>query len=180
MSACEPARVARPLAPRPSRRNSRAAFTLVEVLLVLALIALVSMVLLPAAGGLFPKAGGGGWDDTVATTFQKVRQQAVVSGREIALHFDPKTLRFAWPGGTSDPLGPAEQKLTVEFLRSSGGSSILIGGQLIETTTVPLLRFFPDGTCEPVRVQVRVAGGGQPRVLTIDPWTCAPGLEPKK
>jgi len=164
---------------RPGLRRGTG-FTLVEVLLVLALLALIGMVLLPAAGGLLPKSGGG-WEDNVAEALQLVRREAVVSGRELSLRFDPEKRCFTWGGGASKPLVPADTKLTVEFLRaaSSGSSSVLIGGQLVETTVVPVLRFYPDGTCDPVRVQLR-APDAVPRVLTIDPWTCAPGLEVKK
>lgn len=161
------------------RRGSRAGFTLVEVLLVLALLALIGMVLLPAAGGLMPKSGGGGWEDNVAESFQKVRREAVVSGRELTMRFDPESRCFTWESGTSQPLQLGEAKLAVDFLRSTGTSSVLIGGQLVDTTVIPVLRFYPDGTCDPVRIQLR-ATGSVPRVLTIDPWTCAPGLEVKK
>jgi general secretion pathway protein H len=153
-------------------------FTLVEILLVLALLALIGAVLLPAAGRMMPKSGGS-WDDTVGEIFQQVRREAVVSGRELTLRFDPAKRGFVWPGGASPPLAPEESKLTVEFLRAVAGSSaILIGGQMVETTTVPLVRFYPDGTCDGVKVQWRAADT-PPRILTIDPWTCAPGLEVK-
>ena len=159
-------------------RGSRAAFTLVEVLLVLALLSLIGMVLLPAAGGLMPRSGGG-WEDNVAEALQKIRREAVVSGRELTVRFDPETRCFVWAGGTSQRLENAEAKLAVDFLRSTGTSAVLIGGQLVETTVIPVLHFYPDGTCDPVRIQLRAAGS-VPRVLSVDPWTCAPGLEVKK
>lgn len=161
------------------RRDSRAGLTLVEVLLVLALVALIGMVLLPAAGGLMPRSGGGGWEDNVAESLQKARREAVVRGRELTMRFDAESRSLAWEGGSSAPLGTGETKLAVDFLRSTGSSSVLIGGQLVDTTVIPVLRFYPDGTCDPVRIQLR-ANGSVPRVLTIDPWTCAPGLEVKK
>jgi len=160
------------------QRGTRAGFTLVEVLLVLALLSLIGMVLLPAAGGLMPRSGGG-WEDNVAEALQRVRREAVVSGRELTLRFDPETRCLIWEGGTSEPLGNGDAKLSVDFLRSTGTSAVLIGGQLVETTVIPVLRFYPDGTCDPVRIQLR-ATGSAPRVLSVDPWTCAPGLEVKK
>jgi prepilin-type N-terminal cleavage/methylation domain-containing protein len=163
---------------RPDLRRGTG-FTLVEVLLVLALLALIGMVLLPVAGGLMPKAGGGGWEDNVAETLQRVRREAVVSGRELTMRFDPETRCLVWPGGASEPLGSGDAKPSVDFLRSTGTSAVLIGGQLVETTVIPVLRFYPDGTCDPVRIQLR-ATGSPPRVLSVDPWTCAPGLEVKK
>jgi general secretion pathway protein H len=162
---------------RPGPRRD-AGFTLVEVLLVLALVALIGMVLLPAAGGLMPKSGGG-WEDNLAESLQAVRREAVVRGRELTLRYDAESRCLVWAGGTSKPLGPADAKLAVDFLRTGSTSAVLIGGQLVETTVVPVLRFYPDGTCDPVRVQLRAANA-VPRVLTIDPWTCAPGLEVKR
>lgn len=168
-----------PNAQRHARRDRKGGFTLVEVLLVLALLALVGSVLLPAAGALFPRSDGGSPEDTVAETLQLVRRETVVSGRGLTLRYDPKSQCLVWENGTSRPLGTEARKMTVEFVRPrSGGSSVLIGGRLVETDTVPLVRFFPDGTCDPVRVQLRPAEG-EARVLTIDPWTCAPGLEVK-
>jgi Tfp pilus assembly protein FimT len=162
---------------RPGPRRDTG-LTLVEVLLVLALVALIGMVLLPAAGGLMPKTGGG-WEDSVAESFQLVRREAVVSGREIVVRFDAESRCFKWEGGASKPLGPADSKLAVDFLRAGATSAVLIGGRLVETSVVPVLHFYPDGTCDPVRVQLRAADA-VPRVLGIDPWTCAPGLEVKK
>src|SRR5690242_6589630 len=99
---------------RPGLRRGPAGFTLVEVLLVLALVALIGMVLLPAAGGLMPR-GGGGWEDNVAEALQKARREAVVSGRELTMRFDPESRCFLWEGGTSKPLDTGENKLTVDF-----------------------------------------------------------------
>ena len=167
-----------PLARFPEFRG-RQGFTLVEVLLVLALLALVGAVLIPAANSLFPKPGGGSIEDTVAEALQQVRREAVVSGHEQTLKFDEKQALLVWGTGQSNALVPPGQKVMVDFVRVAGGSSVLIGGQLVETSTIPVVRFYPDGTCDPVRVQLRV-GNGERHVLTIDPWTCAPGLEAKR
>jgi hypothetical protein len=72
--------------------------------------------------------------------------------------------------------------LIVEFLSAQkGGPSILLASQLVETSTMPYVTFYGDGTCSPFRVQIRT--GGEPRTLRIDPWTCAmvlPGTEENK
>jgi prepilin-type N-terminal cleavage/methylation domain-containing protein len=157
-------------------RASRA-FTLVEVLLVLALMALVGAVLFPAANALFPKTGAT-IDDVVGDVFQQARREAVATGREVTLRFDLAGQRFAWEGAAVRHQAWSGPRVTIDFLRPNGGNAILLGGRLVETATVPVLRFFPDGTCDSVRVQIRTATD-KPRIVSIDPWTCAPGLEVK-
>ena len=48
---------------------------------------------------------------------------------------------------------------------------MLLGGQLVETKTLPYVTFYGDGTCSPFRLQIRTTG--EARVIAIDPWTCS-------
>lgn len=147
--------------------------------MVLALMALAGTVLIPAASALFHRRGSGDIADVMADVLQQARREAVLSGREIVMRFDAPAQRFTWEGG-----GAAHQfalegpRTTVEFLRPTGGGAILLGGQLVQTGAKPALTFFPDGTCDPVSVQFRPETGAG-RLLAIDPWTCAPGLDIK-
>ncbi len=159
----------------PSRYTSQG-FTLVEILLVLALLALAGAVFLPAAGAIFARGRMGNAEEAVAIVLQQVRREAVLHGRPLALRFDAEAQRFLWDDAAGASVGTAGTPVKVEFLRPRAGSAILIGGQLVETALVPVLKFFPDGTCDAVRVQVR-AGREAARIMVIDPWTCAPGLE---
>ena len=60
----------------------------------------------------------------------------------------------------------------MDFLSTQKARSlILVGGQAVETQTIPSVTFYGDGTCSPFRAQIRT--GLTPRVLEIDPWTCA-------
>lgn len=156
----------------PSARG----FTLVESLLVLALLVLAATVLLPSAGALFRRTHAGNPEEEVAGILQQARRAAVLSGREVAMRFDARAQRFVWDASAGVRLARDDARMEVGFLRAGTGSSVLIGGQRVETSLQPAMRFFPDGTCDPVRVQLRVADGA-PRILAIDPWTCAPGLE---
>jgi len=158
-------------------RETTRGFTLVEILLVLALLALGGAILLPSARALIDQKRSGDPEDVVATVLQQVRREAVLTGEEVVLRFEAGTQRFAW-GEASVPAGTGNGTMRVDFLRPGAGNAVLIGGQLVETSVVPALRFFPDGSCDPVRVQVRL-GDGPARVFAIDPWTCAPGLEVK-
>ncbi len=161
----------------PRQWRAAGGFTLVEVLLVLALLALGGMILIPAAGGILGGRRAASPEDTLTSVLQQARRDAVLTGREISLRFDGEAQQFVWEGANVR-LGGTGPQVKLDFLRANSGSAVLIGGRLVETTTVPAVRFYPDGTCDPVRVQLR-AGDGAARVIVIDPWTCAPGLEAK-
>ena len=49
----------------------------------------------------------------------------------------------------------------------------------MELANLPYITFYPDGTCTPFRVQMKT-GNNSPRIVAIDPWTCAPMLETPK
>jgi type II secretory pathway pseudopilin PulG len=150
-----------------------AAFTLVEILLVLAMMAMASAVLIPAAGVFFRRAQQENPNDLVAEVLQDARRAAILSGKPVALRFEAGTQRFIWDGGSR---AAGEAKLRVDFLRPVATGAVLIAGNLVETGALDQLTFYPDGTCDPVRVQIRPPSGPA-QVLSIDPWTCAPGLE---
>ncbi len=149
------------------------AFTLLEILLAIALMGLLAAVLVTGSVNLL--------SDKPATpeavfwqAVQQSRTAALTAEREVRLSFDPKQQAFVLDDGAS-PLAlpvPALRDLTVDFLSAQPGqSSVLIGGELVDTKTVPAVTFYPDGTVSPFRAQFRA--GGAAKVLSIDPWTCA-------
>ncbi len=163
---------------RPTRETSAAAprsaaFTLLEILLALALMALLAGALVTGSAQLIGDKPATA-EDVFWQAVLKSRQAALKSEQEVRLSFDPKEKAFVLDDGTvkqSLPVPPA-QDLTVEFLSAqTGGSTILIGGTLVDTQTMPSVTFYPDGTCTACRVQFRA--GGSARILAIDPWTCA-------
>src|SRR5258708_7424700 len=140
--------------PLPTRA---AAFTLVEVILVLALLVLIIAVLLPAAGSLLRGSRGETAEETACAVLQDARRQAVLSGREVALHYEPAEHALVWTDGVlSGRRAFAEGGVMVEFLRPGGGA-ILLGGQLVEADPVGEMKFYPDGSCEVIRLQLRAA-----------------------
>ena len=169
---------------RPKERTRsggrRGGFTLLEVLLVLALLGLLGAVLITGAIHLTdekPKAAY----DVFWQAVLAARKQALVSGREVRMRFTAgkekdKDRAFVI---SSEATGMTERfpieevgELTVDFLaQQKSNSSILIGGQVVDTQTLPYVTFYGDGTCSTFRLQVRNAGGTD--VIAIDPWTCA-------
>lgn len=108
----------------------------------------------------------------------EARDFALLHQMDVRLSFDPEARAFhahTAEGAETFPV-PFEGDLQIEFLRAqSGGRAVLIGGALVETQPLPAVTFFADGTCTPFRVQLR-AGSGEPQMIEIDPWTCAPVL----
>jgi len=162
-------------APLPRRSLGEGGFTLVEVVLVLALLALVISVLLPAAGALLRGVPGETPEETVLEAVQDARRQAVLSGREVTLRYEPAPPALAWTDGVQQgDRAFGVGRVLVEFLRPGAGV-ILLGGQLVGTDPVAEMKFYTDGTCDQLHVQVRAADAA-PRVIPLDPWTCAPVL----
>ncbi len=160
-----------------SRRfPARRAFTLLEILLAIALIGLLAAVLVTGSVNLLSEKPATP-EDVFWKAVRQSRATALTAEREVRLSFDDKQQAFVLDDGSgpSALAVPPAPGLTVEFLAAqAGGSSVLIGGDLVDTQTVPAVTFYPDGTCSPFRVQFRT--GGAPHVLSIDPWTCAPVL----
>ena len=148
-------------------------FTLLEILLAIALMALIAAVLVTGGANLLSDKPA-----TPEAVFWKAVQQsraaALTAEHEVRLSYDSKSQAFVLDDGSAAqalPVPPTRE-LTVDFLSAAPGqSSVLIGGELVDTKTMPAVTFYPDGTCAPFRVQFRAGGAAQ--VLNIDPWTCA-------
>jgi general secretion pathway protein H len=149
-------------------------FTLLEILLAVALIGLLAAALVPTSLHLIgdqPVTP----DDVFWQASREARKMALKSEHEVRLSFDEKEKNFVVTDGVGSKTFtvPPVRDLTIDFLQGKQGKgSVLIGGQLVDTRTLPFVSFFADGTCVPFRVQFRT--GGPARILTIDPWTCAP------
>lgn len=161
-------------------RRSRA-FTLLEILLAVALIGILGAAMVSIAPRLASDKSQTPqeifWEAT-----RTARRAALKNETEVRLTFDSKEKAFVVEGGEGVQKFPVPQTrdLTIDLLQaqSTGGSSILIGGQLVDTQTLPAVSFYPDGTCTPFRVQFRTTGPAH--ILSIDPWTCALVLPEEK
>ena len=182
-------------------RPPRAAFTLLEILISLALIAL----LIAATISVSPRGDSALTTDEVFwKALTEARKQALTTQQDIRLGFDPKAKAFVIganlgaqtdanaspPAGTGadkevSSVGATEtfpvqfaDKLTVDFLPATkSNSSMLLAGEVIETNAKPYVTLYSDGTCTPFRVQFHSSGAA--RIIAIDPWACAEVLEEK-
>lgn len=144
-----------------------------EVLLSLALLILVATVFLSATVGFF-KQRDGRPDDTFWSAVNAARQLALDQNQPVVMRFDPETQRLIWSAGaTTDSVSFAG--VTLRLLPPERTATLLLGGVLFEGDALARVRFYPDGTCDTFRLEIKTAGG-TPRLLRIDPWTCAPML----
>lgn len=174
------------------RRLSRG-FTLLEVLLSIAIIALLASVLVGGAAHLMsdqPQTA----NEVFWKSVQEARKAALKSEHDVRLKFDREKKEFYLVDGqaptVTDERGVREEvrmksfpipaatagDLNVDFLGAStkGGNTILVAGVLLESKTIPHVTFYSDGTCQAFRAQF--TRGGASSILALDPWTCAPVL----
>ncbi len=154
------------------------AFTLVEVLVVIALIALLGTLLIAGSISLLRNQGKS-IDDIFWLAVQSARKEALQSGRDVRLSYDPKAKAFVLDDGIAPrslPIPGAPADLKVSLLSAAGGSgdTVLVGGTLVATQSLPWVTFFRDGICTPFQIQFFVRGSAH--TVAIDPWTCAPVL----
>ena len=160
-------------------RSSARAFTLIEILLVLALLALVAAVFVPGVNSILRDINDRGPDQLLSEAVLAARAEALETGRTVELAYVKDSRQFVW-GARASHGDALPKELVVEILPVATGSNILLGGELAEVQE-PLkrVRFFPDGTCEPFRLRVK-SGENKPRTLIADPWTCALSPAPAK
>lgn len=176
------------------RSSPRGGFTLLEVLLTLALLGLFATILVGGSTRLLtsePATPG----QVFWKAVREARKRALKAEHEIRLRFDDEKKAFVLINGAAPTLvgddgitrveaalqtfavpSPAPD-LGVDLLgRTKGGRVIVVRGKTIEADPIAFVTFYPDGTCTPFRAQFRVQDGVH--VLEVDPWTCAPVLTP--
>jgi prepilin-type N-terminal cleavage/methylation domain-containing protein len=157
----------------PSETGDRRGFTLIEILLVVALIGLVGWIFIGGSTALMTDKASP--DDQFWKATAAARKEALEEGQSVIMTFDPKVKAFVISDGSHKTTLPAvgADDLVIDFhpVQSDSSSSVLVGGTLVETEPLAAVTFYNDGTCTPFRVQIR--SNGAAHILSVDPWTCA-------
>lgn len=160
-----------------ARRSDRRGFTLIEILLVLALLSLLLALFIVGASNLF-RSQEKTMNDVFWEAVQAARLQAVEGDRTVELRYDDKKNLLRWGSGETAATQAWPGK-KLEFIPVEKRDTMLLGGQLVETGGMTVVRFFADGCVENFRAQL-TAADGRISHLEIDPWTCAPIIRDKK
>lgn len=168
----------------PSRRKPLAcrplgAFTLLEVLVTLALIGLLAALVAGASATLLRDKAATG-EDILRNAVLRARRHAIEGWMEVQLSYSAKEKTFVELSRNGEKKFQTESRgeLLIDFLPVQQDYSMYLGGVVAEGGALPHITFYPDGGCSPFRAQIRTGGGA--RVLSFDPWTCAPMLEGRK
>lgn len=140
-------------------------FTLMEILVVLALMGLISALLMSGSGTYLRTMAKDDIETVALSAIASARHSAVLTGRQLELHYDEKARQLDWEQGQAVVLDEGEVRL-LPVVRTS---AMLVGGQLVEAP-LARVRFYADGTCDPFRLEI--VRGKTSQILTIDPWTC--------
>ncbi len=162
--------------------GARPGFTLLETLLTIGLMSMIAAVLIGGSTTLLKSTEQSDPEGALKALLQTVRRNSVQQAKIFVLtpadNPNGDGPDFVW--GAEDR--PEDQAVTEEKLPQIEGTkvkilgpettgAILLGGVASEEPVV-LLRFYPDGTCDRVRLEVTRESGR--RLIPIDPLTCAP------
>jgi type II secretory pathway pseudopilin PulG len=172
------------LAPRLSTLSSRpvSAFTLIEIMLVVALIALISTTAIPTIYQLSKKEGMRRAVQDLLDVCENARAQAVFSGKAVAIVFYPLERRFGISGSPMASVDPAtgEAAAGPAAAPGTGLTGVMPDDIALEMLDVNQLEykdsetavvwFYPNGTCEELTVNYR-SEKGEFRWIKLEPAT---------
>ena len=154
-------------------------FSMVEILLVIALIGLLASIFVINFDTLIRQNESDSLEQAFWTASSEARNLAMFERRAQDLRYDPESQAYLIGAGenvrrytvdTSSWSDEAEVEVLFKQ-RLSDDSYRLIGGKLITLREAPIVRFFPDGTCMPFILEIRV--DENLRSIEVDPWSGA-------
>jgi prepilin-type N-terminal cleavage/methylation domain-containing protein len=173
--------------PLPSRRG----FTLIEIMVVVAIIGLVMALGAPSLYKLMKREGMRKAVDDLEQVFRAARGRAILSGQTVMLEFRPLEGRFEIVGGGGGaPAAPTPEGFEAPPTPVNPTGGLVSSGTLPEGITFEMLdinllsfresdfariRFFPNGTCDECRLVI-VGPGDDWRGIEVENTTGVPNL----
>lgn len=152
---------------RGSFRRLHRGFSLIELLCVIGLIGVLGALTI-GAGGRYLSAQKPDLEVRAFEAIREARKRAVEAAQPVELRYLAEGHRLLWLPDRGVALGDGAE---IRFLPATQGESVLLAGRLVEKA-LPRVRFFPDGSCDAFRLELRQAGRGAWQIA-IDPWTGA-------
>ena len=147
---------------RGDRLDRSSAFTLLEILLVIALIGLSTGFLLTDWGNVADSFGRRNWKDSLQESFRRAHFLAETTDQSVRLRFDPEERALVLEDGETGESLEREPVEGIEEIRRTGGR----GGAIASNRSRSLsardlfsIRFGRDGSAEAVIIEVRRPNG---------------------
>ncbi len=129
-------------------RNSKCGFTLIELILVLALLVIITSIAVPTMSRFIRGRALGSEAQRMIALMHAAQSRAVSEGAPMMLWFDERTGAYGFAAETSGQDGdPKAEELTVD---STLKLSVPNSGATTQTTfkDLPAIKYLPDGTVD--------------------------------
>lgn len=166
--------------------RNRSAFTLFELMLTMALIALLSSLFIWNIQSLLKQGELEGLQNELWSAVEKAKQSAVFSRVPHRVRFDPENQAFMVSADDQEVpfkvdtsgLGEGVEIEVIFKLMLPRDGYRLIRGELVTHKEIETITFYPDGTCTPFTVDLKIAE--YESSYQIDPWTSSQMTKPEE